>query len=117
MRVSLILVLLAGSCVSDEAHRHYRQGLSAKRVEDVDVLFEKPDRPFQIIADFQARNATIDYMRREAAEVGADAVIVSRIGGTYDRGSTIRTTDQPSGFRVESTGAVGHLVGTAIKYE
>jgi len=47
------------------------------------VLSAPPDRPYEVIADFQCRNEGPWSIRRKAAHIGAHAVIVTKLGGTY----------------------------------
>jgi len=76
------LVIALGSCVSDQAHRLYiDEPLPRKDPTEVLILFHKPDRPYKVIADLQARNASPAYMQRKAAEIGADAVLCAYFGG------------------------------------
>ena len=63
-----------------------------------------------VIADFQARGADDDYMRKKAAAIGADAVIVSYLGGYRDRG------DEWAGQDSQSQ-SYSRVTGTAIKYK
>ncbi len=78
----LAVATVSPSCISDEAHRYYlNETLPAKDPSQVEIHFGKPIRSFTVIADLQARRATPEYMRQEAAKIGADAVIVSLLGG------------------------------------
>lgn len=80
--VAILCVVSAISCVSDQAHRYYAEKTyPPKAVDEVDVLYDLPTRPHEIIADFQARGASVKYIQRKAAEIGADAVIVGMYGG------------------------------------
>jgi len=108
---SLFLLFCTFGCMSDEANRFYlKERLPAKNVEDVEVLWEAPQRPYTVIADFQANKATVKHMRKRAAEVGADAVIVVPAGGWYSRKEVWADEDRHSNsFR--------RLIATAIKYK
>ena len=78
-----LLLFLAG-CMSDEACRYYlKENLPPKDVTEVDVLYKAPITSYTVIADFQAYNASVKHMRKRAAEIGADAVIVVPAGGWY----------------------------------
>lgn len=110
---ALLPVVLVGvsACVSDSAGRYY----SDERYPEVDptaveVLRSEPQRPYIVIADFQARGADDDYMRKKAAAIGADAVIVSYLGGYRDRG------DEWAGQDSQSQ-SYSRVTGTAIKYK
>ena len=117
MRTAILLLvsLTCTGCMSDVAHRHYEPSRPSRSPHEVEVLFSRPMRPFRVVADFQARRATVEYMREEAAGVGADAIIVARVGGSVRSASL--TTTKPDGFVEESHNIYGHLTGTAIIYE
>jgi len=74
------------------------------------VLREKPQKPYIVIADLQAENASIGHMRKRAAQIGADAVIVVPVGGYYSRNEVWAGTDRYST-------SYSRLLGTAIKYK
>ena len=95
--------------MSDEANRRY-ETFPPTSVDEVEVLYEAPEKPYVVIADFQANNATIMHMRKRAAEVGADAVIVVRAGGYYSEDEVWAGSDRHSG-------SYTRLIGTAIKFK
>ena len=104
------LALVAG-CVSDQAHRYYADmKYSAKPVDEVELLHEAPSQPYEVIADFQARGASANYMRRKAAEIGADAVIVGTYGGYRSKSDVWASEDTYSD-------TYSRITGTAIKYK
>ena len=108
--ISVFLLCEIG-CVSDEANRYYlKETLPAKNINDVEILREKPQRPYIVVADFQAKNASFEYMRKRAAEIGADAVIIVPLGGWYSRDEVWAGKDTHSN-------SYNRLVGTAIKYK
>jgi len=108
--ISVFLLCQVG-CVSDEANRYYlKERLPPKNPKDVEVLREKPQRPHIVIADFQARGASFDYMRRRAAQIGADAVILVPAGGRY-------SPDEVWAGKDRNSNSYTRLIGTAIKYE
>lgn len=109
----LICLLACASCAHDIADRYYVSALPPRDPSSVEVLYVRPSRKFVVVADFQARQADEDFMRDKAAEAGADAVIVSRVGGLRAPGESRADQDSMSGYR----GGVGHIVGTAIKYK
>ena len=115
MQKFIVLVLftclfLAG-CVTNEANRYYlKEKLPAKDIKEVEVLKAAPTRPYIVIADLQASQASFRYLQKRAAEIGADAVIVTPTGGWYSQGEVWAGNDQYSN---SYTG----LVGTAIKYK
>lgn len=107
----ILICLLLTSCTSDQAARYYLdERFPAKSPEDVEVLRDAPSRKYVVIADFQARGANVDYMRREAAKIGADAVIVGMFGGLRDKDEQWASEDRHAN-------SYSRITGTAIKYE
>jgi len=107
----LFICLFLTGCVAGEANRYYlKEKLPAKDIKEVEVLRKAPSRPYIVIADLQARRCTVRYMRERAAEIGADAVIVTPTGGWYSYSETWAGDDSNSN---SYTG----LIGTAIKYK
>lgn len=103
------LLLMFSSCASDVANRYYAtEHYPPKKPKEVEVLYKNPTRDYEVIADFQARDAGEDTMRRMAAKIGADAVIVSLLGGSYS-GNWAETK--------KSGGSYSRVTGTAIKYK
>jgi hypothetical protein len=101
--------LLLSGCVSDVANRYYGEiTYPEKNVKEVELLQKKPDRSFTVIADFQSRGETRDTLRRKAAKIGADAIIVTMLGGYYD------LSEQWAGQDKNNT--YSRIIGTAIKY-
>lgn len=110
IEAGIVVAVFSGGCVSDQAARYYvAERYPAKEPSDVEVLWGEPPRSYVVIADFQARGASPEYMRREAAEIGADAVIVGTFGG-YRDGS-----DEWAGEDSQAR-SYSRIVGTAIKY-
>ena len=112
-RFACICVYLAllGGCVSDQAHRYYADTkYPVKAVDEVEVLREAPSEPYEVIADFQARGASIEYMRKKAAQIGADAVIVGTYGGYRSKSDAWASEDKYSS-------TYSRITGTAIKYK
>jgi len=117
--ISVFLLCEIG-CIADEANRYYlKEKLPPKNVKDVEVLREKPQRPYTVMADFQAKNGsflffvipvTSERMQKMAAEIGADAVIIVPTGGLYS------WNEVRAGGESHSNSYSG-LVGTAIKYK
>mgnify|MGYP003660764648 CR=1 FL=1 len=97
--ITLMSILFLTACASDVANRYY-----------MDEVYPKPDRPFVVIADFQSRGESAGDLRRKAAEIGADAVIVVEVGGSYSRGEEWAHTDKYKD-RDHS-----HILGTAIRF-
>ena len=107
----MVCVGLSASCVSDQAHRYYSDDwYPPKAVEDVDILTNAPMRPYEVIADFQARGASEKYMQKKAAQVGADAVIIGTFGGYRSRRDEWASEDR---HRDSYT----RITGTAIIYK
>jgi hypothetical protein len=97
-------------CATDQAARYYAsEKYSAVPAEQVQILREAPDREFEVIADFQARGASFESMRRKAAAVGADAVIIVPLGGY--RSTTDEWADDKSHGSYYS-----RLTASAIRY-
>jgi len=108
---ALSVAVLVGACVSDQAHRYYAHTkYPPKPVDQVEVLYEAPSRPYEVIADFQARGASVKYMRKKAAEIGADAVIVGTYGGYRSR------RDEWAG-QDKYADSYSRITGTAIRYK
>jgi len=107
----IVLLLCKIGCVSDEANRYYlKYRLPAKGINEVEVLWAEPQQPYIVIADFQAYNASIKHMRKRAAEVGADAVIVVPAGGYYSTGEIWADKDSQSN-------TYSRMIATAIQYK
>lgn len=100
-----------GACTSDQANRYYSSvKYPAKSIEAVEILRAPPSRPYDVIADFQSRGESPHDMRRKAAAIGADAVIVAMLGGYRAR------SDEWAGEDSESH-TYSRIVGTAIRYK
>ena len=107
--LSTVLALSAG-CVSDVANRYYAaEHYPPRPVDQVELLYRPPARPFDTIADFQSRGDTPDGLRQKAADIGADAVIVTGIGGSHNGDAEWAGTTSNNDY--------SHIVGTAIKYK
>ncbi len=97
------------NCVGDVANRYYAaERFPPKPFAEVEVLSMPPSRPHEVIADFQSRGDTPESLRRKAARIGADAVIVTRLGG-----------DVPwdTEWADQKTSSGGRIVGTAIRFK
>lgn len=96
-------------CAQDIASRYYGNAKYApKPPSEVQILWKRPDREFQVIADFQSRGESPEDMRNKAAKLGADAVIVQLLGGyaTYDEYPNLDKQNQ----------YYSRIAGTAIIY-
>lgn len=111
LRTIFALLLLSFSgCAVDVANRYYAsERYAPKEPKQVELLFSAPSRKFVPIADFQSRGESAKSMRKRAAKIGADAVIVTPLGGLYS------TSEQWAG-NDRMSGTYNRLVGTAIKY-
>ena len=106
----ILMALFVAGCASDVANRYYSgQHYPARPVEEVAILTNAPARPYEVIADFQSRSDTARSLRSEAAKIGADAIIVTYLGGLYYSG------DQWAGQDSEHQ-TYSHIIGTAIRY-
>ena len=95
----------------DVANRYYAlERFPAKKPKEVELLWERPPREFIVIADFQSRGESPEAVRKKAAKIGADAVIVSILGGWYD------TTGQWAGIDKQAR-TYTRITGTAIRYK
>ena len=109
--LSTFLALMICSCASDVANRYYlKDTYPPKPPFEVELLSHNPEREFIVMADFQARGETPEGMRKRAAEIGADAVIVQILGGNYSR------SDEWVGKDSMST-TYSRITATAIKYK
>jgi len=104
------LLVMAG-CASDVANRYYAPAqYPPKQQSEVQILNSRPARTFVVIADFQSRGESPEAMQAKAAAIGADAVIVTPLGGAYYRGDEWASGDSMAN-------SYSHIVGTAIKYQ
>jgi hypothetical protein len=107
--VALAACVLCG-CAQDVASRYYSpQRYAEKSPEEVELLSRAPSRAYTVIADFQSRNETPKAMKKRAAKIGADAIIVTPVGGLYRLGEEWAGNDSMSH-------SYSRLVGSAIKY-
>lgn len=106
-----IATVFLGGCVTDVANRYYADTKYPPRpVEQVELLTSRPSRPFVVIADFQSRGESPQSMRKRAAKIGADAIIVTNLGG-YASLTSEWAGDDPY------SNTYTRLIGTAIKYK
>lgn len=107
----LIVASLLAGCATDVANRYYAaEKYPPKETKDVELLWQRPAREFVVIADFQSRGESSEAMRRRAAKIGADAVIVAILGGLYN------TSEEWAGHDSQSN-TYSRITGTAIKYK
>jgi hypothetical protein len=99
------------ACATDVANRYYGSTrYPARAAEDVEILWRAPTRAYIVIADFQSRGETPEAIREKAARIGADAVIISILGGHYSRSEEWAATDRYSE-------TYSRITGTALKYK
>jgi len=97
-------------CASDVANRYYAgEKYAPKEPAEVSILWERPTREFKVIADFQSRGESPKDLQEKAAKIGADAVIVSILGGNYSRSEEWAGNDRESN-------SYTRITGTAIKF-
>jgi hypothetical protein len=77
---------------------------------EVELLWQRPTKDFVVIADFQSRGESPEAVRKKAAEIGADAVIISILGGYYSRSEEWAGTDR-------NATTYSRITGTAIRYK
>jgi hypothetical protein len=108
-KIAIILaVLVTAGCASDVANRYYSDIKYPPRpYKEIEVLTNVPTHAYIVIADFQGRGESPRDLQKQAAKIGADAIIVTYIGGAYN------SSDQWAGQDSESH---THIVGTALKY-
>lgn len=95
----------------DVANRYYiDQHFQPKAVDQVEVLSVAPQRPYEVIADFQSRGDTPVSLRKKAADIGADAIIVRELGGEVSNGAEWASDANP---HLNYT----RIVGTAIRFK
>jgi hypothetical protein len=106
------LLFMFTGCAADVANQYYAaERYPAKPTKEVEVLYKNPTRPYEVIADLQARNAGAASMRRQAAKIGADAVIVSFLGGCYN------THSEWADAKNFANDTYSRVTGTAIRYK
>ena len=107
----LLLVVLSG-CATDVANRYYGGTLKypPKDSRDVEILWRAPARDYIVIADFQSRGESPEDIREKAARIGADAVIISILGGRYSSAEEWAAVD-----RYQNT--YTRITATAVKYK
>ncbi|HVZ95190.1 MAG TPA: hypothetical protein VG797_11840 [Phycisphaerales bacterium] len=109
--LTLVGAVTFAGCVSDEAGRYYLAEKYPARAEaDVEVLRAPPIRPHVIMADLQARGASIRHMRQKAAEIGGDAVIIRTLGGYASQSQTWASED-------EYATSYSRITATVVKYK
>jgi predicted 2-oxoglutarate/Fe(II)-dependent dioxygenase YbiX len=99
------------SCATDVANRYYAgQSFPPKNPSEVVILRSAPNRPYEVIADFQSRGESEKSVRKKAAKIGADAVIISILGGYYNLSTQWASDDAHANTYTR-------ICGTAIVYK
>jgi hypothetical protein len=105
-----VCIIALSSCATDVANRYYASTTyPEKKPEQVQVLRQTPSQPYEVIADFQSRGDSIISVRNKAAKIGADAVIISTLGGYYELSEQWASNDSQSNTYTR-------ICGTAIRY-
>jgi hypothetical protein len=105
------LLSFAAGCATDVANRYYlSEHYPPRDPSTVELLWRRPNRPFVVMADFQSRGEAPEDIRKKAAQIGADAVIIATIGGLYDRRTEWAGEDKEKN-------TYSHITGTAILYK
>ena len=106
----IISCVLLCSCATDVANRYYSSVRYTPRApETVNLLRTRPTRDFIVLADFQSRGESPEDLRKKAAKIGADAIIITTLGG-YASLNTEWANNDPH------RNSYSRIVGTAIKY-
>lgn len=91
--IGLLCAVALSACTMGSGTRTSRRLYQPTHSSDVEILFREPTRPFTVVgpvssfgAPIAAENAMYRAVQKEAAELGADAVIVEGpgIGRNYD---------------------------------
>ena len=112
-RLALVFtaVFSLASCATDVANRYYAgQTFPPKDPSEVAILRSAPHRPYEVIADFQSRGESEKSVRKKAAKIGADAVIISILGGYYNLSTQWASDDAHANTYTR-------ICGTAIVYK
>jgi hypothetical protein len=109
--LALLVLIALVACATDVANRYYGAvKYQPKEPQDVEILWRAPVRAYVVIADFQSRGETPEALREKAAKIGADAVIISILGGHYSRSEEWAAADR---YRE----SYSRITGTALKYK
>ena len=108
---AVVAFLSLTACATDVANRYYGgTTYPEKKPEEVQILRQAPTQPYEVIADFQSRGESAKSVRNKAAKIGADAVIISTLGGYYERAEQWASTDAQAD-------SYTRICGTAIRYK
>lgn len=118
--VIVFTLLLMTSCATDEAYRYYGKSerKAPKKKNEVTVYYKDPGLKYEPIADFQARGSShlVEEFQKKAAEVGADAIIITITNESYDKntewaGDGVKNTQDEKFFLDR------RIYGTAIVFK
>jgi hypothetical protein len=105
----LLLSIFMAACATDVANRYYGTAKYPPRNPvEVQLLRRAPTKEYVVIADFQSRGESPEDIRKKAADIGADAVIISILGGHYSRSEEWAGSEATTYSRI---------TGTAIRYK
>ena len=105
----VLLCIFMTACASDVANRYYGTvKYPPRNPADVQLLRQTPTKDYVVIADFQSRGESPEAIRKKAADIGADAVIISILGGRHSR-SEEWAGSEPTTY--------SRITGTAIRYK
>jgi len=111
LRLAALSFLCLAGCATDVANRYYAPvKYPAKDPKEVAILRAAPNRPYEVIADFQSRGESPKSVAKKAAKIGADAVIIATLGGYYEVGTQWASQDNQANTYTR-------IVGTAIRYK
>ena len=109
--LAVTICLLSVGCATAVANRYYASTkYPPKNPQEVQILKQAPDRPYEVIADFQSRGESPKSVAKKAAKIGADAVIVVMLGGYYELGTEWANVD----YQADTYTRIN---GTAIRYK
>jgi hypothetical protein len=107
---SIVLICtVMTACATDVANRYYGTvKYPPKTPAEVELLRRAPSKEYVVIADFQSRGESPEAIRKKAGDIGADAVIISILGGYYSRSEEWAGSEATTYSRI---------TGTAIRYK
>lgn len=108
----MLAFVLSACAATDVANRYYvEERYAAVSPEKVTVLTKLPSQPHTVIAEFQSRREQPDSVREKAAEIGADAVIITLFGGEHSLSAQWASDER------NMSKTFSRIVGIAIKMD
>jgi hypothetical protein len=106
------LIVFLGGCVTP-AHsiRVFEEYPPRSDYDNIEILETLPQREYTVIAEFETYGNSLDYIRKQAARYGADAVFVA----SYSYFFTGATTELRNNSK-RKKGLNNESLCTAIKY-